>query len=353
MEFRVNKIHTCLKVHGIDGLFLSCASNISYLTDYCSRDSYLLITKKENIFFTDFRYLEEVEKRLGGRLCVQRLKGDIFEAVKECVLRLNIRALGFEASYLAFSSYQKLKETLPRAITLKPTCGIVEKLRRVKDASELRKIRRATRIAQAAILFAQEKIRPGKREIEVVAELEHFIRYNGARSSAFEIIVAAGPNSCFPHHLSSLRKLRKGEPVLVDLGVNYEGYKSDLTRVFFLGKINSLAKKIYQIVRQAQTTAICRIRTGIMAKEVDAQARNFISEKGFGEYFGHSLGHGIGLDVHEAPRLSAKEDSVLRAGEVFTVEPAIYLPGKFGIRIEDMVLVTKKGVEVLSGSLNK
>ena len=165
--------------------------------------------------------------------------------------------------------------------------------------------------------------------------------------------MASGPNSAYPHHITSERKLKENEPVLVDLGVDYGGYKSDLTRVFFLGKIDTLTRKVYAIVRQAQEQALQGIEPGKTCSEIDNLARGFIENKGFGGYFGHGLGHGVGLEIHEEPHLGKKQDLRLEPGMVFTVEPAVYLPGKFGIRLEDMVLVTKKGSEVLSGSLNK
>jgi len=177
----------------------------------------------------------------------------------------------------------------------------------------------------------------------VVAELERFIRYRGAANSAFEIIVAGGANSAFAHHIPGARKLRDRQNVLIDIGVDVCGYKSDLTRVFFLGKINSLTRRIFDIVRVAQDRAIARIRPGVVASYVDSASREFITKKGYGKYFGHNLGHGVGLEVHEAPHISPRSQEILRPGMVFTVEPAIYLPGKFGIRIEDMVLVTDKG----------
>ncbi|MDD5596012.1 MAG: M24 family metallopeptidase, partial [Candidatus Omnitrophica bacterium] len=161
------------------------------------------------------------------------------------------------------------------------------------------------------------------------------------------------PNSSFPHHLSSQRKIKNHEPVLIDLGVDYLGYKSDLTRVFFLGKISTLVKEVYAIVKEAQAKAIKRIKAGVPTKTIDVAARSFIAEKGFAQAFSHSLGHGVGLEIHEAPGISAKDENILRQGMVFTVEPGIYLPGKFGIRIEDMVIVTRKGVDLISGSLNQ
>jgi Xaa-Pro aminopeptidase len=226
-------------------------------------------------------------------------------------------------------------------------------LRAIKRADEIAKIRKALKITALAIEFIRDFIRPGVKELEIAAELERFVRYQGAIGAAFDIIVASGANSCHPHHLPTSKRLADNDVVLIDLGVDYLGYKSDLTRVFFLGKINGLARRIYDLVLKSQEKAIKKIRPGVGADLIDAASRKYIDTKGYGKYFVHSLGHGVGINIHEDPCIASKSDDILREGMVFTVEPAVYLPGKFGIRIEDMVLVTKKGCEVLSGSINK
>ena len=220
---------------------------------------------------------------------------------------------------------------------------MVEELRQTKDSDEIAKIKSACRITRSALKFAQKYLAPGKKEIEVVGDLERFIRYHGGSDSAFEIIVAGGPNSALPHHIPGNRKLRSGEPVLIDIGVDIDGYKSDLTRVFFLGRINVRVRQVYDIVLSAQKRALEEIRPGIAAQRVDNAGRKFIADNGFGEFFGHSFGHGVGLEVHEEPHISPKSQEILKPGMVFTLEPAIYLPGEFGIRIEDMVEVRENG----------
>jgi Xaa-Pro aminopeptidase len=226
-------------------------------------------------------------------------------------------------------------------------------LRKIKEREELAYLRKAAEIAVRALEFAPSLLLPGRKEAEIAAELERFIRYHGASASAFEIIVASGPNSSYPHHLTSARRLKENEIVLIDIGASYCGYKSDLTRVFFLGKINPLAAKIYAIVRRAQARSIAAIRPGARINKIDQAARQSIARAGYGRFFSHSLGHGIGLEIHEAPSVSPGAKDRLKKGMVFTVEPAVYLPGKFGIRIEDTVLVTEKGAEVFSGALHK
>jgi Xaa-Pro aminopeptidase len=348
----IKKLYAALEGKGLDGLILSLPSNISYLCGFKSRDSYLLVSKKPSIYFTDSRYTEEAGRFLKG-CALKRINGSVFKAIADAVNGFNLERVGFEERHMPFAEYKKIQGYLSRKAKILPAHGLVEDLRQVKASDELKKMRKAIRITEKAFEFIRRFISPGRKEIEVAAELERFIRCNGATASAFDIIVACGPNSSLPHHMTSERKIGNNDAVLIDLGVEYSGYKSDLTRIFFLGKISPLVRKIYGIVRSAQQKAITRIRPHIEACEVDAEARKYISKEGYGAFFGHSLGHGVGLDVHESPGISAKEKAELEPGMVFTVEPAIYLPAKFGVRIEDMVLVTSKGCEVLSGSLNK
>lgn len=336
----------------LDCLLLTCSANISYLTQIRSRDAYLIVSKNKNTYITDSRYIEETKKNLAG-FCVKKIEKSVFKTIADTCKEMHLYRVGFEDRYLAFAEYTKIKEEMDYCVELIPTHNIVEGLRQLKSREELEKIKFAAKIAVQAFNFIQGLIKPGKKEVEVAADLERFIRYNGAYSSSFDIIVASGANSSYPHHVTSQRKIKNNEPVLIDLGVDYLGYKSDLTRVFFLGKINTSCERIYNIVLQAQKRAIKAIKPAVNINKIDAAARQFIDSQGFGGFFGHNLGHGIGLEVHEAPHVCSKETNKLLAGMVFTVEPAIYLPGKFGIRIEDMCLVTKKGVEVISGSLNK
>ncbi len=353
MDLRIKNIYTKLEQQNLDGLIVSLAANISYLTKYPSRDSYLLVSKKGNVYFTDSRYVEEAKLALKGKAALKKINGSVFKLIADACLALRLGRIAFEERNLAFAEYKKIKESLGRKALLVPTHSLIEELRQIKEPEELEKLRNAIAITAKAFKFIENVIAPGKQEIEVAGEVERFIRYKGASGVSFDIIVASGPNSSFPHHISSQRKLKSNEPVLVDMGVEYLGYKSDLTRVFFLGRINVLAQKIYDIVLEAQDRAIKKIKPAEIVAEIDKAGRGYINQEGFGEFFGHNLGHGVGLEVHESPYLSGKERNTLEPGMVFTVEPAIYLPNKFGIRIEDMVLVTKGGCEVLSGAVSK
>jgi len=349
----IKKIHTKLDQENLDGLILSSSPNISYLTGYSSRDAYLVVSKKKNVYLTDARYIEELKCNLHKNFLIKKINGSVFKIIADICKILGLKRLGFEERYLPFAEYKKIREELNKAVDLIPTHSLVEELRQLKCKEELDKIKKATQITIKALEFIQRFISPGKKEIEVAAELERFIRYHGARTCAFDIIVASGPNSSFPHHLTSQRKMKKNEPVLIDLGVDYFGYKSDLTRVFFLGKITPIFRRIYDIVLRAQEQAIEKIKPSVFINKIDAAARQYITQKGFGGFFYHNLGHGLGLEVHELPHISGKENNTLKAGMVFTVEPAIYLPDKFGVRIEDMVLVTHKGCEIISDHLHK
>jgi len=350
---RLKNIYAKLNENNLDGLILSSDANISYLTETPSRDSYLLVTKKENLYFTDSRYTAEAKISLKGKCVVKKINGSGFKLIADACSILKLRRVGFEERHLPFAEYKKIKEFLAKHVDLAPTHSLVEDLRKIKEAAEVKLIKQATRITIAALRYAQNCLKAGKKEIEVVGDLERFIRYEGGSNCAFDTIVASGPNSAYPHHIPAERKLRNNEAVLIDIGTEYQGYKSDLTRVFFLGKISVLARRVYDIVAQAQKRAIQEISPDKKISKIDACARQYITQKGYGACFGHSLGHGIGLEVHEEPHISPKESGLLKPGMAFTVEPAVYLPGKFGIRLEDAVLVTEKGCEVLSGALHK
>jgi Xaa-Pro aminopeptidase len=350
---RIRKIYAESVKQKLDGLILFSSANISYLTGYTSRDSYLLISRNKNIYITDSRYKQEARNKLGKVAAVLLIRDSAFKTIAGACIELGLKRIGFEEKYLSCCGYKSLSRHLSKGMELVPTSGLVEESRQIKTDEELKKIKKALQITTEALEFAKDFISVGRKEVELAGELERFIRYHGANTSAFDIIVASGPNSSYPHHKTSQRKFKDNEPVLIDMGVEYMGYKSDLTRVFFLGKMNTVLKKIYQTVKFAHDRAIKAIAPGVQISKIDAAARQYIADKGYGGFFGHNLGHGIGLEVHEKPHISSKETSKLKPGMVFTVEPGIYLPGKFGIRIEDVVLTTNKGCEVISGFLDK
>ena len=353
MSIRINNLLLKLDNNNLDGLIVSSAANITYLTKYLSRDSYLLVSRKQNFYFTDSRYTEEAKINLEAMVSIKKANGSVFKLIAEACLELGLKRIGFEERILPYAEYKKIQECAGTQAEFVPTHGLIEELRQIKEPEEIKKIRQAVDITGQALKFIEKFIKPGKKELEVAGELERFIRQKGASKASFEIIVASGPNSSLPHHLTSGRKIGKGEPVLVDMGVEYEGYKSDLTRVFLPSKIDVLCQKVYGIVLEANKRALEKANTAKLISEIDRCGRGYIAQNGMLEFFGHNLGHGVGLEVHEEPHVSSKENTQVKPGMVFTIEPGIYLPGKFGIRIEDMVLVSKKGAEVLSGAINK
>jgi Xaa-Pro aminopeptidase len=229
--------------------------------------------------------------------------------------------------------------------------NLIEHLRAVKDKNEIRKIKKALGIHKQAHQFIKRNIKPNISEHELFLRLDRFVKSKGA-SFAFDPIIASGPNSCYPHARVTKRKLRRDEPLLIDMGIDVEGYKSDLTRMFFLGKIAALLRQVFDAVDEARHRAIAGIKAGVPTAEIDALARNHLKNQKLAKYFGHALGHGVGLEVHEGPRLAHNDSSVLKEGMVITVEPAVYIPGKFGIRLEDMVLVKKRNCEILSDDIH-
>jgi Xaa-Pro aminopeptidase len=352
MNARINKIIKKLKKQSLDGFILNSPANISYLSGFRSRDSYMLISAKGSFYLTDSRYFQEAKKYLRGISVIQP-KTSVFEKISGLCKDLSLSCVGFEERHISFVEYSRIRKSLDDNIGLAPVYGIIEEERQIKNKEDLAKIRQAIDISMDAFRFIRDYIKPGAREIEIAGELERFIRYHGATTSSFDIIVGSGPNSSFPHHITSSRRIRKDEAVLIDMGVDYSGYKSDLTRVFFSGKINPLIRRIYDIVFKAQRSALAAVKPATVIGRIDSIARDYIGKMGYAGYFGHGLGHGVGLEVHEKPNINKRNEGRLKPGMVFTVEPAIYLPNKFGIRLEDMVLVTKKGSEVLSGSLDK
>jgi Xaa-Pro aminopeptidase len=350
MSSRLKRLYARLKQEGLDGLVVSSPANISYLVEFRSRDSYSLISEKQNIYFTDSRYTLEAGRLLKKSFILKETDGSVFKRIARGCLRLGLKRIGFEERVLPFAEYKEIKKHLGSKSRLLAVNGLIEELRESKDPQEINLIRESAGISISALKYIEKHISAGIKEIELAGELERYLRSHGGAGSAFEIIVASGANSAFPHHASSHKRMIRGEPVLIDIGADYQGYKSDLTRVFFLGKINPLLRKVYDIVLRAQQAAIDRVSPGCPIREIDRAARSYITQQGFGPNFSHNLGHGVGLEVHEAPQISAKENNELKPGMVFTVEPGIYLPGKFGVRIEDMVVITeKKECEVISG----
>jgi Xaa-Pro aminopeptidase len=352
MDIRIKTLQTLLAQRKLDCLLVFSPANVSYLTDFRSRDSFLFVSPSKAWYVTDSRYTDEARLALSSSIKIKKVEGTLTATIIALIQSQNLKRIGFEAGYVTFSMYERLKKALGYGRRLIATNSLVENLRQIKSPQEIEKIRGAIAITRKAFGYIKRWIKPGRTELEIAAELERFIRYQGAYGSSFDIIVASGPNASFPHHVTSTRRIRSQESVLIDMGVDYAGYKSDLTRMFFLGIITPLYRRTYDVVRQAHDRAINAVRPGISVGCVDQAARQYIRSKGYAKNFTHSTGHGVGLEVHEAPRVYFKETTVMQPGMVFTIEPALYLTNSCGIRLESMVLVTEKGCEVLSGSVD-
>lgn len=348
LEKRLLKLRQKLQEHGIEALLISHPVNRRYLTGFTGSAGVVLITATEQLLLTDFRYVIQVQEQAPHMTLVQH-QGAIYHTVGEQCRKLGIKALSFEQDHLTFAEFLQLKEAVGD-IKLQPTSGIVKELRMVKDADELAVMREAARIADQAFSKILSDIKPGVRENEISFKLEFYMRELGATSSSFDMIVASGKRSALPHGVASDKVLELGDLVTLDFGALYQGYASDITRTVMLGRPSEKQKEIYDIVLEACNRTIAALRPGMTGKEADAVARDYISAHGYGEFFGHSTGHGLGMEVHELPMLSSRGDMVLQPNMVVTVEPGIYLPEMGGVRIEDDVVITETGCEALNQS---
>ncbi|MCA9395972.1 MAG: aminopeptidase P family protein [Candidatus Omnitrophica bacterium] len=352
MNTRIKAFHQTFEKYRLDAFLVTEESNVTYLSGYTGTESYLLITPKEKYFLTDFRYLEQAEKELTGFEIVLRTNQSYPAMIYELCRKAGVMRMGFESNRISYQLYSMLSRTLKNIFPV-PVPNSIEGLRICKSADEIKQLKSSATIAMQGVRFLQAQLEPGQKEIDIQAKLEYDTKLLGSEKPAFDMIVAAGPGSSMPHAISGQRKVLQNDMVLVDMGVTYKGYRSDLTRCFFIGKIPRLKKKVYDIVKKAQALGIQKAKPGVRIGDVDVACRSFIEKAGYGKYFGHSTGHGVGLEVHEAPGVYAKNDDILKPGMIITVEPGIYLPDQFGVRIEDMVRITSSGNEVLTGDLEK
>jgi Xaa-Pro aminopeptidase len=343
---RLKRLRTRLRREKLDALLVTDETNVRYLSGFTGDSSAVLLTESDALFLTDFRYVEQAENECAGYRIVRRRRGMVEAIAREC-RKLGVETLGIEAGVLTVASADRLSEALSR-VRLARTHDLVEELRAVKDAGEARAIRSCIDGAEQCLERIKGFLVPGIRERDVAAEMEYIGRGLGFDGMAFPPIVAFGPRGSLPHARVTNRRMQAGDAVLIDWGVRGDGYVSDLTRVFFHHKIPRRFERIYRVVLAAQRRAIRKIRPGVVARDVDAAARRHIERSGHGRRFGHSLGHGLGLEVHERPTVGPRSETVLKRGMVFTVEPGIYLPGVGGVRIEDDVQVVNEGVKVLS-----
>ncbi|MED4017062.1 M24 family metallopeptidase [Sutcliffiella cohnii] len=344
---KLNKLRNAFTEANVDALLVTSGKNRSYLTGFTGTAGVAIITAEKAVFITDFRYTEQASKQCVGFEIVQH-KGGLVEEIANQVKVLGISKLGFETDHVTFSTYLAFRKEI--GAELVPISGVIEKLRLIKTEQEINILKEATQIADAAFEHILTYIKPGITELDVSNELEFFMRKQGAVSSSFDIIVASGHRSALPHGVASSKVIESGEFVTLDFGAFYKGYNSDITRTVAVGTPSDELVNIYNVVLEAQLRGMRGIKAGITGREADALTRDYITEKGFGEYFGHSTGHGLGMEVHEGPSLSLKSDTILEPGMVVTVEPGIYIAGLGGVRIEDDTVVTADGNESLSHS---
>jgi Xaa-Pro aminopeptidase len=347
---RLRKLRTSIAEKGLDALLLSQPENLHYLSRFTGSSGWLLISGQNAILASDFRYREQAREESPDFEIIQT-KQELRDWLPGLVSDLGWHKLGFEANSISYDIFHKLSEaikTKPVNLELVPTTGIVEQLRSIKEPEELEFITKAVELVDAVFKQAKAIIRPGITEKEAAWEIEKLLRQEGSEGMPFEIIVASGPNSALPHARPTEKIICSGEPVLIDMGARISGYCSDFSRTLFLGKTDKTFQKIYNIVLKAQTTAIEGIESGMDASQADQLARSVVEQAGYRDAFGHGLGHGVGLAVHESPALGPSSSDALADGMVFTIEPGVYLAGQGGVRIEDMVVLENGKAKVLS-----
>jgi Xaa-Pro aminopeptidase len=345
---RRDRLRKQLSKEGADALLVTNFTNVTYLTGFTGDDSYLLLTRSGQVLISDPRYTTQLGEECPGLELLIRPPGmSMVEGVKRAIESAKLSRVGVEGGSMTVGLWEQLRTALPK-VEFAVANGWVESLREIKDKEEVAEIRQAIDYAQRAFGVLRASLRPERTEKEVADQLEHDIRLFGGKGCSFQSIIAVGPRAALPHARPTLARIEEDDFVLVDWGASGRLYKSDLTRVLVTGKVSTKLEKIYRVVLAAQQAAIAAIRPGVSCHDVDRVAREIIAKEGFGRYFGHGLGHGIGLDIHEGPRLATNYQVPLRPGMVVTVEPGIYLEGWGGVRIEDDVLVTKDGHEVLT-----
>jgi Xaa-Pro aminopeptidase len=332
----------------LSALLVTAGTHVRYLTGFSGSHGLCFITLADQFFLTDRRYKDQAPLEVRN-FSIVVAKENLFDAIAERKLVPSRTRIGFESQYLSLAEFQNLKALMPGRRFV-PTTSIVEDLAAIKDREELESIRTAVQITDRVFTKVLSSVRPGVRECDLAAEISYWHRKYGAEGDAFEPIVAGGPRGALPHAHATSSSVKRGDTVVLDIGCRFRGYNSDMTRTIAVGEPPRELKKIYRIVFDAQRKAIAVARKGQPARIVDGVARAYIRKCGYGRFFTHSLGHGLGIDVHEPLRLSSRSTAVLQTGNVVTVEPGVYIPGVGGVRLEDVIVVTDDGCEVLTTS---
>ena len=342
---RISKVKS--RFHDLDSevlLFLDM-KNIRYLTGFTGSDGALIIGERQHLLLVDGRYTNQAKREVEG-LEVFEYREKI-EGIETIISEGGLKSIGFESAAMNVNTYLKLKEKL-EGVTFTPMPDKINSIRAIKDETEIACIRKAAKISFEALTHVCDLIKPGIREKDIAIELEYRMGKYGAADASFATIVASGTNSAQPHAAPGSREIQNGDVVMIDYGAVYCGYHSDETCTFVVGRGNEKQKEVYSLVKKAHDRALHAVKAGVPCKDIDRIARACIESENLGKFFSHGTGHGVGLDVHEAPRIAAQSENLLEAGMVVTIEPGIYIPDLWGIRIEDMVLVHNEGVEVLT-----
>ena len=343
---RINSIRKSLSKSDIDTAFISSKDNIRYYSGFTGTLAFLLITENKSIIVTDSRYTVRAQEESPDYEIYQLKSGDNW--IKNSTNQIKSKVIGFEGNFVSFNMLNQLKERANKDLIWKDYSEQISKERVIKSKSEVEKIEAAISISDRAFNAVSKEIEVGMTEKEIAWEIEKEMRILGAESISFDTIVATGLNGSKPHHSPTNKQISNGEAITIDMGAKLNGYCSDLTRTIFIGKPDEKFKKIYNIVLRSQLISIETAKDGMTGEEIDKISRDIISEEGFGEYFGHSLGHGVGLEIHENPGVGPNSKNEITPGMVYTIEPGIYIDGWGGIRIEDMVLMTDNGNKLLS-----
>ncbi|MFZ4619758.1 MAG: M24 family metallopeptidase [Bacteroidota bacterium] len=345
---RVAALRKEMKALGLDSFVTSSGATLRYLCGYSGSNGMLVVTGRATIFLTDFRYKESSQTSVAAdkKFITQ---GSLTKAAAEQKIFSPLKMVGYEKDKITVADFEVKKEFIGEK-KLVPTAGISESLRSVKDTSELRTLKHAFDISDSVFDQILDIIEPGMTELELSAEISYLHKSFGAENDSFDVIVASGMRGSLPHGTATTKKLKRGEFITLDFGCLFNGYHSDMTRTVCLGKPTAEMKKVYSIVQDAQQRSCDAVRSGVRARDLDSIAREIITKAGYGKEFGHSLGHGVGLEIHELPRIAPKSTDILAEGNVITIEPGIYIPKKFGIRIEDTLVVRQNGFDVLTAS---
>jgi Xaa-Pro aminopeptidase len=343
----LQKVREYLQKQKIDALFVSDKTNIFYLTGFRGSNGYVLVTKNHLYLFTDSRYTEKAEKNACEDCRIIDIAPGLFFMIHNVLVKHKVKSFGIEAQNLSVVFFKKLDSL--NGFKIHPADNILSSVRALKRIEELKAIRQSQKLNEQLLKLILDHLKVGVTEADLAWQMQLIAKDLGCQKLAFDPIIAFGANSAMPHHeVSSKKKLKRGDMILIDMGVMVKNYASDMTRTFFTKEPTKQQRHVYETVLEANRRAIQAIAHGTIADEVDKAARKHISHSGYSKKFGHATGHGIGLDVHEMPRIAKGSEEILQAGMVITVEPGIYLPGKLGVRIEDMVEVTEKGKKILT-----